>query len=148
MRLAKSSPNLVKQYKGSLRTRLAPRSKLRWTRCKYFIICIFALLVSVRFLAHPRTSKKVELEDTSFQALLTIDEPPPASPPPAWPPPVLPPTRVRHVRHRQVSDGAPKSSEINNPFSTEWSNKILGCAIANREATSDVREWIQYHRCA
>ena len=39
-------------------------------------------------------------------------------------------------------------SERTHPFSLEWDNSIAGCAIARQEDTRDVREWLQYHRCA
>ena len=34
-----------------------------------------------------------------------------------------------------------------SPFSRGWENTVAICAIAKREKTEDVREWLQYHRC-
>lgn len=34
------------------------------------------------------------------------------------------------------------------PFSKDWANTVAICAIMRKEKTEDVREWLQYHRCA
>jgi hypothetical protein len=33
-----------------------------------------------------------------------------------------------------------------SPFSTEWNNSVAICAIMKEENTTDVREWLMYHR--
>jgi Glycosyltransferase family 92 len=35
-----------------------------------------------------------------------------------------------------------------SPFETGWKNTVAICAIMRKEHTDDVREWLQYHRCA
>lgn len=35
-----------------------------------------------------------------------------------------------------------------SPFSLDWDNTIAICAIMRQENLEDLREWLQYHRCA
>jgi len=59
-----------------------------------------------------------------------------------------PPTPVQESVRAQLALPAPAAAlaESGNPFSQAWNNSILACAIASKEALSDMREWLQYHR--
>lgn len=38
-------------------------------------------------------------------------------------------------------------SAKHSPHSSEWTNSVAICAIAKNENTTDIREWVLYHRC-
>lgn len=41
----------------------------------------------------------------------------------------------------------PELPEYRSPQGKEWTNSVAICAITKDENTTDVREWVLYHKC-